>query len=78
MMNLDEIDRKTQGWGLQLDDVEIEKFLEHLLWECISPDEFQQKCEFIFDDIIISLIWEEQKRSVTIWLKGGKEISASV
>ncbi|MBU4274854.1 hypothetical protein KKE19_03510 [Patescibacteria group bacterium] len=78
MLNLGEIDKMVQGWGLQLDCVEIEKLLEHLLWECMNPDEFQQKCEFIFDDIVISLIWEEQKRSVTIWLKGGKEISVSV
>lgn len=77
-MDLDKIDKKVQGWGLQLDYVEIEKILEHMLWDCISSDEFRRRCEFIFDDSEITLVWEEQRRCVTVRLENGKEITASV
>lgn len=78
MIDLERVDQKVQGWGLQPDDVEITKILEHLLWDCMSPCEFRQRCEFIFDDSKILLTWREQKRSVTIRLSGKREIEASV
>ena len=78
MTDIEEIDRRIQGWGLQLDDVKIEKLLEHMLWECLSPDEFKQRCEFVFDNSEIALVWKEQIRIATIKIGNGKEITASV
>ena len=77
-MDLDKIDKKAQGWGLQLDGIEIKKLLERLLWECAIPEEFHQRCEFIFDNPNILLIWREQKRSVVIRFEDGREIEASI
>jgi len=78
MIDLSKIDRKVQGWGVELDGVEIEKFLEHLLWECICSEEFRQKCEFVFNGPKILLIWREYERSVTIQFEDGRKITASV
>ena len=63
---------------MQLDDVEAEKLLEHLFWDCITADKFRQRCAFIFNGPMILLVWKENERSVTIAANGNRKITASV
>lgn len=77
MIDMEQIDKMVRGWGLQLDRVEAERLLERMLWECVSLDEFRQRCEFIFDSPPIASIWSAAERSVTVLICGEK-IAASV
>lgn len=72
------IDETVWGWGLQLNNDDAKKILEHLLWQCENPNQFRYRCSFIFNGPMILLRWEEKERSVAISCDNKRSISASI
>ena len=80
MLDAAGIDMLSMGWGLQLDKSKQEAMLEDMLWRYEASSVFLEDCGFIFaaDRSKITLKWTQNQRSVTIQLKNGNTIQASV
>lgn len=73
------IDKNVWGWALELDDADAERALKHMLWECQSELELRQRIIQAFNGpMILPLIWEEDKRSVSLLCDGKRGINAEI
>ncbi len=79
MKNIEIVDKTIWGWALKLGDKEAKDLLEHFLWECQNDLELRQKITQAFNGpMILPLVWEKDKRSVSICCEDHRAFTAEI